>query len=631
MLWQSTITNATSGAIITQSGIYIISENNPDIQISYLSKYTGNILWQFSWSNINTNYIRETNGNLYFTTKNSRSLVMLDQHSPHKQIKLLNLRTLLYPPPLLCRMKQIFISLWTHPSKQILEHMHEFIIHSAQKSISKNTIYEITITHDDSTYQDKQKDLEIQSDFISPQKTIYHIKGFYYDKDTWKVRFTPDEAGDWTWNMHIQNRYASENTNGSFTALNSPYEGFIKTSTVNPQSFVVNNIPFYPIGIQDCVKDYNDNGDPLDQWFPGISDSPPYKPSSALAYSMESYLSLYKESGFNLWRWGSGNCSFTLWKQFSPEKNLYDLNAGIRIDTLFQTLREHKFHVWMSLFSFTLPFSNTVSSSDKNKMIRDYLDYIVARYASYVDVWELGNEIPLDTQTIEYMSKYIRSIDPYQHNITTSWEHPEIHTIDITSLHWYDTECDDFCNKNLETKIAKFTYYTKPIVFSEQGNHEINWNSTSADRMRVRLWLSYMQNVSIIFWNTSMQLYSNTAGTSNIYLGPTERLYISIFNHIIHQTDENTETIQISSLDDTVKISGRSSKQFVIVYLYRKIKNPEIIPVVFQINVPFSGIGWWIDPKTGKHISQQYISSGEQTMRAPVFGTDLVFTINAEK
>lgn len=627
-VWSSTVANATRDAIVTQFGIYIISENKPDIQISYLTKSTGNIRWQFSWSNINTNYIREANGNLYFITKDSRSIVMLNKNSPYKQITLSRLQTIVRPTVQMSDIVHGIKPLWARLSQIIQGKTNPVLIDLPQQPILKNSIYEITITHNDSLYQNKQREVELQGNFISPQGKAYQIKGFYYDKNTWKMRFAPDQTGIWTWSIHIHGPYITEDKHGTFTVVDSQHEGFLKISPSDPHKFVTGGqTVFYPIGIQDCIEDKNQDGDPLDQWFPGITNYPTYASKITPAYSMDLYLSIYANSGFNLWRWGAGNCSYVLWLQMSPDGNRYGLNQGMQTDTLFQALKNHNYHIWMTLLSFTSPFKDTTSTKDRFSMLKDYIDYVVARYAAYVDVWELGNEMYFDNQTLEFMSSYIHSIDPYQHPVTTNWERPDEKNITITSLHLYDAECNIFCDKNLAIQIAKYTNLTKPIVFSELGNRNASWDDTSAERMRVRLWLGYMQNISMIFWNNSISYFMSGAGTSNIYLGPIERTYISILKSIVRQSDIDMKPIPIQSQTDGIKIFAQGSKKFTLVYLYQRILDPEYTSATFQITLSGNGLAKWIDPQTGQILSQYAVNSGNQTLTSPAFGTDLVLFI----
>ena len=62
-------------------------------------------------------------------------------------------------------------------------------------------IYELTVTTSDSAFANPWEDAVINADFKSPTNKTSRIGGFYYDKNTFKVRFAPREAGNWTWTL----------------------------------------------------------------------------------------------------------------------------------------------------------------------------------------------------------------------------------------------------------------------------------------------------------------------------------------------------------------------------------------------------------------------------------------------
>jgi hypothetical protein len=71
-----------------------------------------------------------------------------------------------------------------------------------------------------------------------------------------------------------------------------------------------------------------------------------------------------------------------------------------------------------------------------------YLKYSVARWGAYVDFWELLNEQSADQRWIQMMADYVHSIDPYHRPVTTSWEQPELSSLDFNSPHWYAREAE---------------------------------------------------------------------------------------------------------------------------------------------------------------------------------------------
>merc|ERR1712061_645628 len=89
-----------------------------------------------------------------------------------------------------------------------------------------------------------------------------------------------------------------------------------------------------------------------------------------------------------------------------------------------------------------------------------YLDLVVARWGAQVDVWSLSNEARSPDSWIEWMAGYLRSIDPYQHPISVSWNRPDLDKIESNSIHWYHSddirdEDADTCNLIEQSLLAK--------------------------------------------------------------------------------------------------------------------------------------------------------------------------------
>jgi hypothetical protein len=126
------------------------------------------------------------------------------------------------------------------------------------------------------------------------------------------------------------------------------------------------------------------------------------------------------------------------------------------------------------------------SNSDAKAAYKNYLRYFVARwgYSDVVAGWELWNEIDLaqKSQNIpvediilwhEEMSDYLKSIDPYNHLVTTSLSGNEFdkiweaESIDITQIHQY-RPTDDFVSFTNEM-VEKFK---KPHLI---GEYAVDW------------------------------------------------------------------------------------------------------------------------------------------------------------
>jgi outer membrane protein assembly factor BamB len=632
-IWCTDIFNIPDKSVMTENGIYLTVRKDGLATFYHLDKSTGISDWQFQSDNINPDIIKSYQENLFLFTADNRSLVKLIPDSTQGITKMSDLRRISNRNGLLSDIT-VFVGKKFTTAMNSMDHKltdQDISVISPKSPAEVNSVYEMTINLDGLAPTADPSDTKISAEFTHPN-AAYNLNGFNYDKNIWKIRFNPAFPGDWKWQAKINTGGRSILKSGSFKAVSAGRIGFIQLSKTNPRQLVdsENNL-FIPIGIQDCTEDRNHDGNPLDQWFPGFLPEPQISPDIIDAYPMDAYLDLYAGSGFNIYRWGVENCSYPLWKNLSPSGNRYALTDSFYTDELFTTLKKHDYHIMMSLFSFRLPFDTGKNDRDKNSILKDYLDYIISRYAAYVDIWELSNEIYLDDQTVKFMSDYLKSNDPYRHPVTVNWEHPDNREIDIISLHWYDQECDLYCDQNLSSQLGSVKNFQKPVIFTEIGNRWANWDKYSADRFRVKLWLGLMNQTSFIYWNNSINLFKNTQGTSNIYLGPQERQYTTNFVNLTRNLSPDIKPLNISALYPGVKPYGIISGKKVMIYLYRGIVQSDISSTVIKFDLPESGTAYWINPKTNETLRVDYLLEKGQSLTSPPFNSDMVLLIELSR
>merc|ERR1712216_271189 len=104
--------------------------------------------------------------------------------------------------------------------------------------------------------------------------------------------------------------------------------------------------------------------------------------------------------------------------------------------------------MWSVIFSkddnSKLPVFPYLGNNDKLNHLAEraslaaYLDFVVARWGAQTDVWSLLNEQRATTPWLQWMAQYLRSIDPYKHPISSSWnDHLQLPEIEMNSVHWY--------------------------------------------------------------------------------------------------------------------------------------------------------------------------------------------------
>ena len=134
--------------------------------------------------------------------------------------------------------------------------------------------------------------------------------------------------------------------------------------------------------------------------------------------------------------------------------------------------------------------------------VKRFIKYSVDRWGAYVDFWEFLNEQNADDRWYEIMVPHLKSLDPYHHPITTSWERPMLPGIEINAPHWYQRENELESDAVTVSRAKNWKKFNKPVVVGEQGNHidrqKSNplgvggvWDDRSALRMRIRNWILF--------------------------------------------------------------------------------------------------------------------------------------------
>ena len=65
--------------------------------------------------------------------------------------------------------------------------------------------------------------------------------------------------------------------------------------------------------------------------------------------------------------------------------------------------------------------------------VKRFVKYSVDRWGAFADFWELLNEQKAADEWYSQVARYLKSVDPYNHPVATSWEHPDLSEIDVNS------------------------------------------------------------------------------------------------------------------------------------------------------------------------------------------------------
>lgn len=514
-------------------------------------------------------------------------------------------------------------------------------------TLGQYEIFELSIVPGH-VYDDPFMDVSVESTFTSPTGRSRHALGFHHDRSVWKVRFSPDEVGSWTYEYRITGPEGAGSTGrGSFACTPSAREGPVRRHPTNPYRWVfANGQPYFPIGLQDCIRAQGTvllsrlrDGEGAD------GQGHPLSP--------DEYLSIYSQAGFNLFRFSQRNCSYRLFDDLDH----YRQAESLATDELLMLARKHGLRVMFGFFGYHAAWREDETFVDRFKRMmsrlvgprleairapedlavvakeKRFVDYAVARWGVYVDFWELLNEREASDEWTTLMANQVRAVDPDRKPIATSWEKPHLEAIDINAPHWYEAEDELQSDLRVQEQAVLWKDAGKPVMVGEQGNRGNNWDPRSATRMRIRAWTALFEEISLIFWNTS---WSKAGARGNIYLGSEERGYVRVLQDFAARLDPDVRltAVQVAS-PQPIRAYGLSSPHVAAVYLHHAAdRNTPVdgarvtldLPVAKQ---PAALVGEWIDPSTGKRLMRNVLRGGRQTLQVPAFGVDMALLVES--
>ena len=338
--------------------------------------------------------------------------------------------------------------------------------------------------------------------FKSPSGKLKVVDGFYYTdftvsktnpvkysrgNDSWKIRFTPDETGTWTYFLRCTDSTGNaESANASFNCVPSGDNGFIRKSSTNYFRFD-DGSDFFTIGENMCWYGRNKIFD-YKKWIDDLADNGanfirlwmcPW------ATSIE-----WKETGLGNYSKRQDRAYELDWIiDYAAEKRIYImlcLNNHGQVSTYVNPdWRDNPYNIRNGG-----PCKNSEDFFSDSSAIKYYLrrlKYINARwgYSPNIFSWEFFNEIEwtdfyhierkniIDWQMLN--AKFLDSIDVNHHLISTSyaswqldnkmWSKPEI---DFSQTHFYSGSPDIELIQT--TAINKYLLnYKKPTIIGEFG------------------------------------------------------------------------------------------------------------------------------------------------------------------
>lgn len=268
------------------------------------------------------------------------------------------------------------------------------------------------------------RDAVLVGEFVSPSGRTNVIDGFHDGGDSWRLRFAPDEVGEWRYLLRGEGVEILQR--GKLQCAEARGHGFIRAHPENPYAFAhADGTPFFPMG-DTCY---------------GLLDDSPITPELR-----DEYLRTRRAQRFNFVRMTVGhsearaatNAAFWAWGGTAQKPDLDRFNPEFfrHLDELFHDLKTRGMNVELILLNFyRRPFTDTNLWTPARE--RFWLRYVLARYAAFENVflWTIANEYethpdgkyrldyPADVEWAKSTARFIKINDPYRHLVTV---HPVI-------------------------------------------------------------------------------------------------------------------------------------------------------------------------------------------------------------
>ena len=403
------------------------------------------------------------------------------------------------------------------------------------KNMEKWQMMELVFTgkRDGNPYMDDQIAAEITKDGRTRQ-----ITGFYDGEGQYKVRFMPEEEG--IYHYQVSGSFSDKVFQGEFEVC-APIaqENHGPVRVVNQVNLeYADGTPYYSIGTT-CYAWVHQTGELQEQTLKTLSDScfnkirfcifPKYyqyntKEPSRYPFMRgekrgqdQERLNRMREMSFpgataaeNITDFDFFLPDYDFFKHFDQQVEQL-CRMGIEADIILF----HPYDKW--------GFANMTSACDKQ-----YLRYIVSRYAAYRNVWwSMANEYDLMTKTIEEweeLGTLVQEVDPYGHlrSIHNCGDYYDYHKAWITHC---SMQRQDFY-KHVELTDGYLQEYHKPVVWDEicyEGNISMGWGNITGEELVRRFWEAFLRG--------------GQAGHGETFLHPQDILWWS-HGGVLHGTSE---------------------------------------------------------------------------------------------
>ena len=318
-------------------------------------------------------------------------------------------------------------------------------------------------------------DVHLTGEFRFHHRVI-EVSGFYDGAGVYRIRFMPDEIGDWQYTTKSSSPELSGET-GRFTCVSPSAKNHGPVRVEHQYHFAyADGTPYKQVGTTSYA--WTHQGDAQEELTLATLKTSPFNKIRMCVFPKHYTYNNNEPPEYAFEKGASGKNDLA---RFNPkffqrfERRIVDLMAlGIEADVIIF----HPYDRW--------GYSSMPADADDR-----YLRYLVARISAYRNVWwSLANEFDfMKSKTMADWDRFFRIVqetDPYQH---------------LRSVHngrlWYDHAKPWVTHASVQSsdvhKTAEWaSRYGKPVVIDEckyEGNIPQSWGAISAQELVRRFWL----------------------------------------------------------------------------------------------------------------------------------------------
>ncbi|MCA9550029.1 MAG: diguanylate cyclase [Myxococcales bacterium] len=231
--------------------------------------------------------------------------------------------------------------------------------------VGRYQVHEITVTASNDGFRNVWEDAQLQARLTAPSGAMVTVPGFYYDANTWKIRYAPSEVGAYTYSYTLSGPAGTVSEgSGRFVVYESSEQGFLRQHSSNPYRMVFERTGalFTGQGFSGCLRDpesqtfptpWEDKGFCIDKYRATDAD--------ACGKTYDQYMNVYADQMKPaVYRWNVNACSFPLWNQIdttfpngvATPNNYYNVTWGKWGDKVVRDLRRRGIRILMSPVGF---------------------------------------------------------------------------------------------------------------------------------------------------------------------------------------------------------------------------------------------------------------------------------------